>query len=90
MLIKKICDISGLLATLIFNIKLEKLKEKYHLGLVTTTTLNTKIGEVENKMPDAIGFVWKTDFNAKISDIEAKYFTTSNYNKFTSKYLKRK
>ena len=90
MLIKKICDICGLLATLIFNIKLEKLKEKYHLGLVTTTTLHTKIGEVENKMPDVIGFVLKTDFNAKISDIEAKYFTTSSYNKFTSKHLKRK
>ena len=32
----------------------------------------------------------KTDYNRKISDIEAKYFTTSDYNKFTNKILKKK
>ena len=28
------------------------------------------------------GLVTKTDYNAKISDIVGKYFTTSDYNKF--------
>ena len=67
-------------------------------GLVTTTLLDTKIGEVENKIPntsglvtpaildtkngDVTGLVKKTDYNAKLSDIEKKSFTTSNYNKF--------
>ena len=32
----------------------------------------------------------KTDYDAKISDIEAKYFTTSDYNKFTNKILDKK
>ena len=50
-------------------------------GLVTTTILITKIGEVENKMPGTSGLVKKTDYNAKISDIENKYFITSDYNK---------
>ena len=50
-------------------------------GLVPTTILITKIGEVENKMPGTSGLVKKTDYNAKISDIENKYFITSDYNK---------
>ena len=37
-------------------------------GLATTTALKTKNGKVENN-------------DAKISDIEAKYFATADYNK---------
>ena len=29
----------------------------------------------------------KTDYDVKISEIEKKYFTTSDYNKFTVTYL---
>ena len=36
------------------------------------------------------GLVKKTDYNAKISDIEKKYFTDSDYNKFTSEILDTK
>ena len=43
-------------------------------GLVTTTVLNTKISEVEIKIPDISGLVKKKDYNAKISDIEKKIF----------------
>ena len=32
----------------------------------------------------------KTDYVAKISDIETKYFTTSDYNKFMSEILNTK
>ena len=42
-------------------------------GLVTSTIFNTKIGEVENKIPGFSGLFKKTDYNAKISDIEKKY-----------------
>ena len=38
-------------------------------------------------MPDVSGLVKKTDYNAKISRTEKKYFTTSNYNKFTKEIL---
>ena len=33
---------------------------------------------------DISGLVKKTDYNAKISDIQGKYFSASDYNKFTS------
>ena len=55
-------------------------------GLVTTV-VNTKIGEVENEISNASGLVKKTDYDAKISEIKGKYFTTSDYNKFTSDIL---
>ena len=34
--------------------------------------------------------VKKTDYGAKISEIEGKYFTTSDYNNFTSDILEAK
>ena len=34
--------------------------------------------------------VKKADYNEKIEDIEMKYFTTSNYNKFTDNILDAK
>ena len=58
-------------------------------GLVTTTVLNTKICEFENKIPNVGWFSKKkrTGYDATISDIEGKYFTTSDYNKLTSDIL---
>ena len=47
--------------------------------LATATALNTKIGEVENRILDVSGVVKST---AKISDIEKKSFSTFDYNKF--------
>ena len=43
-------------------------------GLVTTTVLNTKISEYENKIPSVSSLVKKTDYDAEIKDIEGKYF----------------
>ena len=56
-------------------------------GLVTTTVPNTKIGKFETNIANESGLVKKMDYNAKISDIEARYFTTSDYNKFTSEII---
>ena len=53
-------------------------------SLVAKTLLNTKCGEIENKIPQITNLRKKTDDNAKIIDIEKKYFTTVDYNKFTS------
>ena len=41
-------------------------------GLVTTTVLDTNIGEVENKIPNASGLAMKTDYDAKISGNDGK------------------
>ena len=45
---------------------------------------------VENKIPDVGNLVKKTNYEAKISDIESKYFPTADYNKFTSQRLDAK
>ena len=37
----------------------------------------------ENKIPDVNSLVKKTNCDAKISEIENKYITTTDYNKFT-------
>ena len=50
---------------------------------MTATILNTKIKVVDSKILDLSGLVKKTDYDAKISEIEGKYFTTSSYNKLT-------
>ena len=56
---------------------------------MTTTVLNTKISEVENKMPDTSSLVTTTVLNTKISEVEnkisdhAKYITTQEFNKLT-------
>ena len=41
-------------------------------ALVTTTVLNTKIGEVENNIPNFSGLVTTVILNTKIVDIENK------------------
>ena len=57
---------------------------------MTTAVLNTKISEVENKIPDVNGLVKKRYYNRKTLGTDAKYFTTSNYNKFTSEMIETK
>ena len=42
---------------------------------------------VENKTPRVSNLVKKTDYNTKISEIESKYITTADYNKFTKHIL---
>ena len=52
--------------------------------LVTTIVLNTKFGGVENIVPNVTNLAKKRNYGAKIKDIEKKYFTTADCNKFTS------
>ena len=49
-------------------------------NLATTGALNA----VENKIPNVSTLIKKTDYDAKISDIEEKYFTTSECHKLTN------
>ena len=60
-------------------------------GFMTTTVFNTKIEEVDHKIPYLSSLFQKTDEkNAKTSEFEGKYFTTSGYNKFVSDILDTK
>ena len=57
---------------------------------MTTTVLNTKIGEIKIKTPNASTLVTTTVLNRKISKLEnkipdhAKYVTTQKFNKLTA------
>ena len=42
------------------------------IGLVRKTDYNTKITEIEDKIPDSSSFVKKTDYNTKVTEIEGK------------------
>ena len=42
------------------------------------TNYNTKITELENKIPDTSGLVKKTNYNTKITELENKTPDTSN------------
>ena len=57
---------------------------------MTTTVLNTKISEVENKIHSVSGLVKKTDYDAKMKDIEEIYFTTADHNKLSHTWCKDK
>ena len=52
--------------------------------------INTKISEDENKISNVSDLVKKTGYDAYISDIEKKCFTTSDYNKFAKEILDAK
>ena len=70
---KKISEVSGLVNTTVPNTKIGEVERKIPdvIVLVATTILNTKIEKAESK--SVRGLV--TDYNAKIRDNEAKYFT---------------
>ena len=51
---------------------------------MTTNVLNIKISEVENKISNIGGLIKKSNYDAKIKDIEKICFATAHYNKFTS------
>ena len=55
--------------------KIEDVDKKLpDISCLVTTVLNTKIKEVDNKIPDLSSLVKKTNYDAKISEIEGKYF----------------
>ena len=81
---KQLLGVSSLVTSTVLNTKIGEVKNKIPdlNGLVTIAVLKTKIREVENNILGVSDLVKKTDHNAKISDTEAKYFTTSDYDKY--------
>ena len=87
----KIPGISGLATTTVLNTKTDEVENKIPVtGLATTSLLNTKIDEVDDKISDVNKLVKEVYYNAKVTDIEGKYFTTTEYNKFASDILETK
>ena len=60
-------------------------KVKKEIPLINDlATTNTALTTVENKILNVSDLVKNADYDAKISEMEKKYFTTSEYNKFKS------
>ena len=68
-----------------YNAKIIEIEEK--LPSVTALANTSALNAVKNKIPNVTDLAKKPNCEAKISDIETKYFTTSDYNKFTDKTL---
>ena len=67
----KIPDVSGLVTTNVLNTKISEVENKIpDTSGAVATVLNTLIIEAENKIPDDSRLVKKTDYNAKVFDIE--------------------
>ena len=78
------------MTTTAFNTKIGEVEDNIPVsGLVTATVLNT-IEEVQKGILNVCGLDKITDYNTTTSDIEANYFTTSGYNKFSSEILETK
>ena len=56
------------------------------IGLVTIAAFHV----INNEISTVSDLVKKTDYDLKISDIEDKYFTISDYNKFTNEIVDAK
>ena len=57
---------------------------------ITDLATTAALAAAENKIPNVSGLVKKKIITKKMSRIEAKYFTKSNYNKFTGKILNKR
>ena len=84
----KITDITNWATNTTLNAKINETKKEIRsiTNLATTGACST----VENEMPNISTLVKKSDYDAKMSEIKTKYFTTSDYNKFTSNTLDAK
>ena len=67
------------------NAKIKDVKGK--ITSITNLATNAALTTVENKIPNISDLIKKADYDAEIKDIKNKYFTTSDYNKFTNNIL---
>ena len=63
---------------------------KIEIPSITNLATTDALATVESKIPHVSDPVRKADYDAKISKMEKKYFTISDYNKFTSNELDAK
>ena len=81
-------DTSWIVKETDYDVKVNDIKGE--LPSIDGIATNAACNAVDNKIFDVSNPVKKVDYDAKISDIEAKYFTTSDYNKFTNTILDAK
>ena len=62
-------------------------KTKNKIPSITNLATAAGLTTVENKIPKVSNLVKKSDYDAKISEMENNFFSTSDYNKLTSNTL---
>ena len=71
-----------------FNAEINKIKgEIPRITNLATTAAFTTVG---NKIPNVSSLIKKSDYDAEVKDIKNKYFTTSDYTKFTNNVFNAK
>ena len=84
----KIPSITNLATNSDLNTKINEVKNE--ILNITDLATTTGLTAVENRIPNVSGLVKKAYYDAEIKDIKDKYFTTSDYNKFTNNILDAK
>ena len=64
--------------------------ERFIKTLINNIATNAALNAVKNKIPNVSNLIKKTNFDAKPSDIESKYFTASDLNMLTNEMLNGK
>ena len=78
----KIPDITNAAINATLNAKINVVKNER--PIITNLTTSAALTTAENKIPKFSYLVKKAYYDAKTSEIKIKYFTTSDYNNFTS------
>ena len=84
----KILDITNLATNTTLNAKMIGVKGE--IPNITNLATTAALTIVEKKISNVSDLVKKADYDAKISEMENKYFTTSDYNKFMSNAIEAK
>ena len=84
----KISDILNIATNASLNAKINEAKGE----ILSSTNLATTAGltNIENKIPNVNDLAKKANYDGKISEMEDKCFSTSEYNKFTNNILDTK
>ena len=79
-------DITNAATNTSLNAKINEVTGKIP-SIINLTTTSAGLTTVQNKIPNVSDLDKKADYDAKISEMENKYFTTYDYNKFTNNIL---
>ena len=81
----KMPEITNLATYASLNAQIKKVE--IEIPIITNLATIAALTTVENKIPNVSDLIKKADYDVKISEMESKYFATSDYNKFTSNTL---
>ena len=78
----KVPDITKLATNTTLNAKINEFKKE--IPSITNLSTTVALTAVGNEIPNVSDLVKKADYDTKISEMQNKYFTTSDYKKFAS------